>query len=29
MKHMGSQKEFGDFLRGETYRLREVGRRQS
>ena len=25
-KHMGSQKEFGEYLRKETYKLREVGR---
>ena len=24
MKHMGSEKEFGDFLRHQTYRLRDV-----
>lgn len=29
LKHCGSQKEFGDFLRNETYRLREVGRKAS
>lgn len=28
LKHMGSQKEFGDFLREQTYRLREVGRKK-
>lgn len=27
MRHMGSEKEFGDFLREQTYRLRDVGRK--
>ena len=29
MKHMGSQKEFGDFLRERTYGLREIGRKMN
>ena len=29
MRHTGSQKEFGDFLREQTYRLREVGRKKA
>lgn len=28
MKHAGSEKEFGDFLRRKTYELREIGRKK-